>query len=363
PKRSSIAIATSVEQTAVLNGQRRIKELAAVSAIAAICSTLVAIAMLLLFGEGGIVAFVLAGPIAVFFLGHIYTIRDRLSRPQSRAVIGAAKLARGGVPLMIAALALPLGVLAVRAILQSELGQAASGHFHAAWVISSLYVGLVLNSMSADYFPRLSAAIHDHKTANRLVNEQTEIALLVIAPAFLLLMGCASFVVRILYSSEFSEAVFVLRWQLLGDALKVVSWPLGFILLASGDGKKLIYTEYAAVSAFIALSWIGVIVVGIQGVGGAFLGMYLAYTPLIYWVGRKKTGFAWSQSVKSALAVIISWLLLILAASYFSNWLAASLGIASAAVVGLLNLRKLDSLIELPGVLHNIAQFRIANIH
>ena len=37
------------------------------------------------------------------------------------------------------------------------------------------YIGFVLGAMSTDYYPRLTAVIHDHDVANRLVNEQTEV--------------------------------------------------------------------------------------------------------------------------------------------------------------------------------------------
>ena len=48
----------------------------------------------------------------------------------------------------------------------------------AAWAISMIYVGFVLNAMAMDYFPRLTTALSDHERARKLVNEQGEMALL-----------------------------------------------------------------------------------------------------------------------------------------------------------------------------------------
>ncbi len=108
------------------------------------------------------------------------------------------------------------------------------------------YIGFVLTAMGTDYYPRLTAAIHDHATVNRLVNEQTEVALLLAGPVFLAMLGLAPWVIQLLYSSRFRPAVDVLRWQMLGDVLKVASWPLGFIILAAGDGRTFMLTESLA---------------------------------------------------------------------------------------------------------------------
>lgn len=41
-------------------------------------------------------------------------------------------------------------------------------------------------------------------------------------------------------------AVEVLRWQVLDDVLKVASWPLGFVILAAGDGNIFFWSESAS---------------------------------------------------------------------------------------------------------------------
>jgi len=66
------------------------------------------------------------------------------------------------------------------------------------------YLGFVLGAMATDYYPRLTAAISDTATATRLVNEQTEVALLLCAPVLLAMLGLAPWVIHLLYSAEFA---------------------------------------------------------------------------------------------------------------------------------------------------------------
>ena len=102
------------------------------------------------------------------------------------------------------------------------------------------YLGFVLGAMGTDYYPRLSACIHDPAAACRLVNEQTEVALLLTAPALIALLAVSPWLIPLLYTAEFAPAVGILHFQLLGDLLKVMSWPLGFVILAAGAGRTFI---------------------------------------------------------------------------------------------------------------------------
>ena len=224
-------------QGALLNGLRRIGDIARVSVLSALLSTLLVGAAFWMWGEG-VLIFVLSAPLSSFLLGHWFVAR--LPRVQGspthfRELQEQWKtLARLGAAFMVAGLAVTVGQLVVRTIVQRELGAEALGHFQAAWMISMTYVGFVLGAMGTDYYPRLTATIRDHAATNQLVNEQTEVALLLAGPVLVVMLGLAPWVIELLYSSQFAEAANVLRWQVLGDILKVALglWALSFWRLA-----------------------------------------------------------------------------------------------------------------------------------
>jgi PST family polysaccharide transporter len=166
------------------------------------------------------------------------------------------------------------------------------------------YIGFVLGAMAADYFPRLTGVIHDHKAATRLVNEQTEIALLLSAPVFIAIVGLTPWVIQLLYTDAFLPAVEVLRWQILGDVLKVASWPLGFVLVAAGAGKTFFVTETIAVLILGGLIAGFTSSVGIKITGIAFFVSYAVLLPLLFWLARRRIGFVWTGSVVKLISVI-----------------------------------------------------------
>ena len=300
----SIAVALTVaaaSQNALLNGLRRIGDIARVSVGTAVLSTLAGIAALWWFGRAGIIGYVIAAPLASFLLGHWYVARlPRIDRtPTTLSVLSGQwrVMASLGIAFMVAGLAGTLGQLVVRTLVQRELGVEALGQFQAAWAISMTYIGFVLTAMGTDYYPRLTAAIHDHAMVNRLVNEQTEVALLLAIPMLLAMLGLAPWVIQLLYSEQFAEAANVLRWQVLGDLLKVVSWPLGFILLAAGARKAFILSELVAMVVFVVLTAWLLPWLGLRATGLSFLGMYAGYLLLVYWLALRRTGFKYSASV------------------------------------------------------------------
>lgn len=300
----------AASQSALLNGMRRIGDLARVSILSALLSTLLGVGALLLWGRDGLMAFVIAAPLASFLLGHVYVARlPKIETPRTPLPVLAGQwrtLAALGAAFMIAGLAVTLGQLLVRTLVQRQLGADALGYFQAASMISMTYIGFVLTAMSTDYYPRLTAAIHDHATVNRMVNEQTEVALLLAGPVFLGMIGLAPWVIELLYSQSFHPAADVLRWMVLGDILKVASWPLGFIILAAGNGRTFMLTESLAVGVFVLLTWVGLPLTGVVATGVAFLGMYAVLLPVVYWLARRKTGFKWTNRIITLLVALIS---------------------------------------------------------
>lgn len=356
----ALAVASS-SQGALLNGLRRIGDIARVSVLSAAASSVIGIAALWLWGEGGVLIFVLSTPLASFVISHAY-----VSRLPKVAVINVTFsqlsaqwkiFARLGAAFMVSGLAVSLGQLAVRAMVQREIGVEAVGHFQAAATISMTYIGFILQAMSTDYYPRLTAVMHDKSAVNQMVNEQTEVALVLAGPIFLAMLGLAPWVISLLYSSQFSEAVEVLRWQILGDILKVGSWPLGFIILAAGDGRTFMFAEILAIAIFVFLTWIALPLVGIEATGIAFLGMYLGSLPLVFFLARRRTGFAWEPRIQKHLFLVVVSAIAIFLVSYQSKLICAVLSVTAAIFFSIYGLVRLSEMVTFGGPVAMLAEY------
>jgi O-antigen/teichoic acid export membrane protein len=299
-----------ISQGAIIQGMRRIGDMAKLSIYGSILNSALGIGLLWQWGMVALWAFILMGPFINFLLGHLYVsklpkIKANNISVQEMSVQWRIFL-KLGIPFMGANLAGTLVQLWIRVSVNNELGLDAVGHFQAAAAISMQYISFVLGAMGADYYPRLTAIIHDKSAASRLVNEQTEVALLLSAPVFIVMIGLAPWVVHLLYSSAFSPAVDILRWQILGDVLKVASWPLGFVILAMGDGKTFFWTETTALLLMGGLIVYLLPDIGLNITGMAFLMMYVYYLPLVYFLAWRNIQLRWSGTDAALLIITLA---------------------------------------------------------
>jgi PST family polysaccharide transporter len=300
----SIGVALSVagaSQAALIQGMRRIGDIARLNVFGSAISTVLGIILLWRCGNAGLVAYILVAPLGSFVLGHYYVSRLPKDGTESVTVHELMRewnmLLRLGLAMVGAGLVQQLAQLWIRIDVAKVLGAQSLGQYQAAWTISMQYITFILAAMGTDYYPRLTGVIHDPKAAGRMVNEQTEIATLLSAPVFIAMMAIAPWVIHLLYAASFTPAIAILRWQILGDVLKVASWPLGFLILAAGDGRAYFLTETAVLLVLTGLVTGLAPMMGLSITGIAYLAMYAFYLPLVYWLAHQRIGFHWSRSV------------------------------------------------------------------
>jgi PST family polysaccharide transporter len=339
-------------QTALLQGLRRIGDIARVNVLSALLGAATGILFVSLLRESGVLWFVLTAPAVSVAVAGFYTARlPRNEAPHDWGAIAQQwrEMLQLGIPLMAAAL-LTLGTqLATRSLILHELGLHSSGYFQAAWTISMTYTGFVLGAMSTDYYPRLTAVIGDHTQARKLVNEQTEMALLLSGPLFLAMMTLAPVAIHLLYASSFSPSIEVLRWQVLGDILKVASWPMGFILLAQGRGNAFIATELTWNAAYLGSIFVGIHRWGLIMAGVGFWIAYLIYFCLIAIVATRLIAFKPARRNSIAMLTLSAGGTLILVLSTQSLLASYVAGLIATMTVSVYNLRRMDNLMDLRG--------------
>lgn len=287
-------------QLGVLQGLRRIADIARVQVAAAVLNTAVTIGLYIWLREDGIVPVLLANA-AITLLCSWWFARS-VEMPAvvldwSQSLAEAKPLLTLGVAMMWGGVLALVLDLYTRTLITRELGVDAAGIYQAAWSLSGLFAGFVLGAMGTDFYPRLTAVIHDREAAARAVNEQTEIGILLAVPGLLGTLAFAKWVIWMLYSTQFAPAADVLVWMVLGVFGRVLSWPLGYIQLSLGAGRWFMVTEATFLAIYIVLATWLVPRYGVQGAAYAFALCYLLYTVGMAWVGHRLIGFRWSSAV------------------------------------------------------------------
>jgi len=217
-----------------------------------------------------------------------------MSNREIRQEVGA--LLKLGVAFMTSSL-ITLGVAyAIRITILHNIGFEATGLYQSAWTLGGLYVGFILQAMGADFYPRLTASAHDNVACNRLVNEQAQVGLLLAGPGVVASLTFAPLVIAVFYSAKFGAAVEILRWICLGTMLQVISWPMGYVIVAKAKRGLFIGCEVAWGIVSIALAWVCIAYFGLVGAGIAFFGSYVFHGIMLYLIVSRISGFRWSRS-------------------------------------------------------------------
>jgi PST family polysaccharide transporter len=260
----------------------------------------------------------------------------------------ASALLKLGLALMSSGL-MTMGVAyVIRLTILRKLGFQATGLYQSAWTLGGLYVGFILQAMGADFYPRLTAVAHDNEECNRLVNEQTEIGILMAGPGVLATLTFARLVLTLLYSAKFIDAVPILRWLSIGTVLQVITWPIGFVVIAKAKQKIFFLCEAAWTIVSLALAWICVSAFGLVGAGIAFFGSYVFHGIMIYIVVHRLTGFEWTRGNKQMISLyMVSIAVVFCAFSFLSFATALCIGVIAVIISSVYSVRTFINVVSI----------------
>lgn len=311
-------------QTIILQGLRRITYMVKSAVIWNAAGLILSIPLYCFFRLDGIIPAFTVVSIGMYLSVLYY--RKKLNIETIPVSLGTA-LARGkgmlqiGFFIFMSSILTTLSFFIIRAFISRYTGVAMVGLFQAAWTITGVYLMLVLKSMGSDFYPRLCTIISDNNKSKQLINEQTHIVLIISVPLIILLLICSPIVLSILYSSDFDGATTLLDWQVAGTFFKVISWPLGFILLAKGKGKIFFGTEIISFIVYPGTAYILFPTFGLEAAGIAYLVEYIIYLPVVFISGRKLCNFTWTKENRTIISV--SFILILptfIAAQYYPEY-------------------------------------------
>ena len=336
--------------TSIIQGVRKVTDLAYTNISGAIFGTFIAIFCFVTLGINSLAWALLAVALtqmlsSLFFVRRVEILQTHYSWKEK--IVDMFSLARSGFPIMISSLITTGTNLLIIAIISQNLDITSAGFYSAAFSLSGVFVGFILNSMAADYYPRLSSMIASKSRMNSAVNEQTLVGILLTVPGLLACLVFSSFLLEIFYSREFLPASELLQWFLVGCLAKIISWPMGFVLLSLGKSKLFFLSELFINSAHLSLVFYSVLYLSLTETAIAFFICYLAYGLFMLLICYKLTGFKWSPAViKFILISTIQFTLVFLVLRFLVSWHGMFIGFVVVFFSIFLSLRSLIELLE-----------------
>lgn len=295
-------------QMALVQGVRRIGDMAKVNIYGAAAGTVAAVCLYNLLGLRGIVPTLVFVSTMQLVLSSYYARLiqvPNVSLDMNQTFAEASIILRLGFPIMLNGLMGSVVTYLVITLITHYEGNQAVGLFSAAFALSGMFVNFVLGAMGADYYPRLIGVANDKNVMVQMVNEQTEIGLLLALPGLICTIAMAPWILQLFYAHEFLGAVELLQWFILGCLGRVISWPLGYVMLALGKMRYFLLAETSFNFVHIALVALLLQFYGIEGVAIAFVILYVCYTVAVLLIARFLISFIWSYECKNLIIISI----------------------------------------------------------
>lgn len=226
-----------------------------------------------------------------------------------------------------------------------RMGLAEVGQFWTAWTISMTYVTLVLGSFGTYYMPSLSR-IAEREARRDLVRSYLRLSLAAMPLLVSLVIVLKPWAIRGMFSSNLLPAITVMRWMLIGDFFKGVSWVLAFPMLAFSDMKWFFWSESLHSLGMAGAAWLWLSRGGsVEALGVLFLLTYVIYLPVMVYYAWASHGFVWKPEEVRRFLMGLALVLLLSAVTWQDHqvrWLPIALVVLLGGAYSRVALRNAD---------------------
>lgn len=280
----------SAGQGVLLRAMREVKLMAKSSMIGSVLGLVTTIPLYYFYGMDGIVPALILAAFTSLFLSWYFASKLSFKKVKvdfsTVKIEGKDMLTMGFMISLSGIITLAFSYL-VRIFISNYGSVDDVGLYNAGFAIINTYVGMIFTAMATDYYPKLSGVAHDVDKMNQTINQQAEIAILILSPIILVFIVFIKWVVFLLYSEVFLPVNQMILFAAAGMLFKALSWAIAFVFLAKSASKLFFWNELITNIYMLGFNLAGYYWYGLTGLGVSFLLTYILYVIQVYLVSRR----------------------------------------------------------------------------
>lgn len=148
---------------------------------------------------------------------------------------------------------LPLAEMYIRSLIIHNAGWHEAGLWQGLMRLSSVYVGFFTTFLAAYYMPTLSEILDKNQIFKYVAKYVVTIGSIFILIA-VMVYTFREFVFSVIFSKEFIIPAEYVRYQLTGDLFKIMSYVIGFLIVAKAKTKLYIMAELAQTAFYLGVA-------------------------------------------------------------------------------------------------------------
>lgn len=177
---------------------------------------------------------------------------------------------------LFSAFTLPLAHIAIRSIAENTYGWSVVGYWQGVNKISDAYLQFFLVFLANYFLPRLAEA-DKFEELRKLVFGLLKIMIPICVVITIGIFVARNFVIKMLFSSEFSNMEEYFAFQLVGDVLKISTYTFVYVAISRALLKVCVIAEIFQASLLILFSWVCSLYFGSVGLVFGYALTYFVY--------------------------------------------------------------------------------------
>ena len=275
------------------HGKMEYKMVVLTSAISVVLSLGISVLLIFFFGKTGAVASVLMPSVTLFFTYLFFTkstkqFLDSFNKSGFKLLM-VKPLVSYTLMSALTAIVFPSVFLFIRSLLTTTSSLELASYWEGYSKLSLFISGLAISSISLYYLPKLTQAATAFEIKNVII-WGLKFMLFIGLPSLVLIYIFRNQIIPLLYTDDFLQAVFLLKWELLGTGFKLISFTISFLMIAKKMTKTFVISELFSGVLFLVLSLFLIDRFGVEGASIAYAATYFIYSVwvLLYFNGKFK---------------------------------------------------------------------------
>lgn len=307
-------------QHVLLQGKRRIAALAYSTLLSNILGSMALIGIIMITKSDGIPYLFVIKMAIICFVTSFFC--KKLFLPKVKVTANDVKrelkpLLTIGISFYFSAITYHLISLLEQYYLRERLGLKWVGFYFSAWSLANFYIGTILSAMGTDFVPKMMALINKPKEFNLCINYQIELNMFFIPIGLCGIVIFAPLIVSVLYSSNFTNSIPIIRWLVAGTILRLIAFPFGYALTCKGFAIHYLCFQIGFYIIEFCCLVLSIMIGGSSFLGGHYVIAYFAYLAVSGFTCWRKFGFYPSKkmiciTIASIACLLISYGILLL---------------------------------------------------
>jgi len=266
--------------SAVLNGYKYIKYLIIIGMIGSAVSVILAIVITMRFGLFGALINTMIAQVFIFLFSAIFIRKLKIFSigllyiKINRSLLW--KLFKYATMSLVSTLVVPTSTFLIRNYIYQKFSPNEAGYVQGVWSISGAYLMVITTTLSIYYLPTLSG-IKERLGIRREIIKGYKFLLPTAVAGGIAIYICRDLIIHILYTPTFLPMKEYFIFQIIGDAFKIASWILGYIMVAKAMTRWFIVSEFIFSCTYVGFSFLFMRIFGSIGVTYAYALNYFIY--------------------------------------------------------------------------------------